>query len=87
MMGRSRAKSLVAALTAVVFGLVLVAKNEVTREEVASMMAGGEDMETLSAELAEFERTDAEQARRGSDTPEPPEGRDPAGNTQEEERS
>ena len=63
------------------------AKNEVTREEVASMMAGGEDMETLSAELAEFERTDAEQARRGSDTPEPPEGRDPAGNTQEEERS
>ena len=39
------------------------AKSEVTREEVASMMAGGEDMETLSAELAEFERTDAEQAR------------------------
>ena len=57
------------------------AKNEVTREEVASMMAGGEDMETLSAELAEFERTDAEEARRGSDTLEPPEGRDPAGET------
>jgi len=63
------------------------AKSEVTREEVASMMAGGEDMETLSAELAEFERSDAEQARRGDATPEPPEGRDPAGETQEEERS
>ncbi len=63
------------------------AKNEVTREEVASMMAGGEDMETLSAELAEFERTDAEQARRGNNTPEPPNGRDPAGEAQGEERS
>jgi simple sugar transport system ATP-binding protein len=63
------------------------AKNEVTREEVASMMAGGEDMETLSAELAEFERTDAEEARRGSDTPAPPNSQNRAGNTQEEERS
>ena len=62
-------------------------KDEVTREEVASMMAGGEDMETLSAELAEFERTDAEEAGSASGTPEPPEGRDPVGNTQEEERS
>ena len=62
------------------------AKNEVTREEVASMMAGGEDMETLSAELAEFERTDAEQARRDDDTPESPDGGQ-AGKTQEEERS
>ena len=62
-------------------------KDEVTREEVASMMAGGEDMETLSAELAEFERTDAEEAGSAAGTPEPPEGRDPAGNTQEEERS
>ena len=61
------------------------AKNEVTREEVASMMAGGEDMETLSAELAEFERSDAEQASRDDDTPEPSNG--PAGETQEEERS
>ena len=63
------------------------AKSEVTREEVASMMAGGEDMETLSAELAEFERTDAEEARRGDGPTEPPEGQGPAGNTQEEERS
>jgi len=62
------------------------AKNEVTREEVASMMAGGEDMETLSAELAEFERSDAEQARRDDDSPEPPEGHDPSGETQEEEK-
>lgn len=59
-------------------------KDEVTREEVASMMAGGEDMETLSAELAEFERTDAEQARRGDGTPEPP--RAGTGEAQEEER-
>ncbi len=63
------------------------AKSEVTREEVASMMAGGEDMETLSAELAEFERSDAEQARREGETLEPTEGRGPTGETQEEERS
>jgi simple sugar transport system ATP-binding protein len=63
------------------------AKDEVTREEVASMMAGGEDMETLSAELAEFERTDAEEARRGDETPGPSSGRDPAGEKQGEERS
>ena len=37
-------------------------KSDVTREEVASMMAGGEDMENLSSELAEFERTDREEA-------------------------
>jgi simple sugar transport system ATP-binding protein len=60
------------------------ARNEVTREEVASMMAGGEDMETLSAELAEFERTDAEQASRGDGTSEATEGRDPTGKAQEE---
>jgi simple sugar transport system ATP-binding protein len=63
------------------------ARNEVTREEVASMMAGGEDMETLSAELAEFERADAEQARRGGETPGPSGGHDPAGEKQGEERS
>ena len=39
-------------------------KNEVAHEEVAWMMAGGEDMEDLSAELAEFEWVDAEKARR-----------------------
>ena len=54
------------------------------REEVASMMAGGEDMETLSAELAEFERTDAEQARSDSGAPEPSNGQNPAGETKEE---
>ena len=63
------------------------ARNEVTREEVASMMAGGEDMETLSAELAEFERADAEQVRRGGETPGPSGGHDPAGEKQGEERS
>ena len=42
-------------------------KSEVTREEVASMMAGGEDMENLSAELAEFERTDREEEARAAD--------------------
>ena len=45
-------------------------KNEVSREEVASMMAGGEEMENLSFELAEFEREDAEQAKRAGRTPE-----------------
>ena len=39
-------------------------KDNVTREEVASMMAGGEDMENLSAELEEFERSDREEAER-----------------------
>ncbi|MDP8953238.1 MAG: ATP-binding cassette domain-containing protein [Actinomycetota bacterium] len=38
-------------------------KSDVTREEVASMMAGGEDMENLSSELAEFERTDREETK------------------------
>src|SRR5947209_10627614 len=34
------------------------AKSEITREELTSMMAGGEELETLSHELAEFARTD-----------------------------
>ena len=51
-------------------------KSEVTREEVASMMAGGAEMDTLSAELDEFERTDAVQAKREGRTPEPPVGHD-----------
>src|SRR5436190_8742055 len=33
-------------------------KSDVTREEVVSMMAGGEELEELSHELAEFARTD-----------------------------
>ena len=35
------------------------AKSEISREEITSMMAGGEELETLSHELAEFARTDA----------------------------
>jgi simple sugar transport system ATP-binding protein len=35
-------------------------KAEVSREEVVEMMAGGEELETLSHELAEFARTDAQ---------------------------
>ncbi len=35
------------------------AKSEISREEITSMMAGGEELETLSYELAEFARTDA----------------------------
>ena len=35
------------------------AKSEITREELTSMMAGGEELESLSHELAEFARTDA----------------------------
>jgi simple sugar transport system ATP-binding protein len=34
------------------------AKSEVRREEVVSMMAGGEELEELGHELAEFARTD-----------------------------
>ncbi len=37
-------------------------KDEVTREEVLSMMAGGQEMDQLSAELEEFARTDADRA-------------------------
>src|SRR5260370_41593549 len=35
-------------------------KSDVSREEVVSMMAGGEELEELSHELAEFARTDQE---------------------------
>jgi simple sugar transport system ATP-binding protein len=35
-------------------------KSEVSREEVVTMMAGGEEMDQLSAELEEFERSDRE---------------------------
>ena len=35
-------------------------KSEVTREEVLSMMAGGQEMDQLSAELEEFAHSDAE---------------------------
>ena len=35
------------------------AKSEISREELTSMMAGGEELESLSHELAEFARTDA----------------------------
>ena len=35
------------------------AKSEISREEITSMMAGGEELETLSFELAEFARSDA----------------------------
>ncbi|WP_409525383.1 ATP-binding cassette domain-containing protein [Nitrincola sp. MINF-07-Sa-05] len=37
-------------------------KSEVTREQVLEMMAGGEEMEKLEAELAEFTRIDSTQA-------------------------
>jgi simple sugar transport system ATP-binding protein len=35
-------------------------KAEVSREEIVEMMAGGEELETLSHELAEFARTDSQ---------------------------
>jgi len=38
------------------------AKSEISREELTSMMAGGEELETLSHELAEFARTDEKAA-------------------------
>jgi simple sugar transport system ATP-binding protein len=34
-------------------------KEEVTREEVLNMMAGGKELDELSAELEEFSRADA----------------------------
>jgi simple sugar transport system ATP-binding protein len=34
-------------------------KDEVSREEVLNMMAGGKELDELSAELEEFARTDA----------------------------
>jgi simple sugar transport system ATP-binding protein len=34
-------------------------KDEVSREEVLNMMAGGKELDELSAELEEFSRTDA----------------------------
>jgi simple sugar transport system ATP-binding protein len=42
-------------------------KSEVRREEVVTMMAGGEEMDTLTAELEEFERSDREAAQRSGD--------------------
>lgn len=36
------------------------AKSEISREEITAMMAGGEELESLSHELAEFARTDAQ---------------------------
>jgi simple sugar transport system ATP-binding protein len=41
-------------------------KGEVSREEVVTMMAGGEEMDKLTAELEEFERSDAEAAEGAS---------------------
>jgi simple sugar transport system ATP-binding protein len=42
-------------------------KSEVSREGVVTMMAGGEEMDTLTAELEEFERSDREAAQRSGD--------------------
>ncbi len=39
-------------------------KDEITREELLNMMAGGRELEELSAELEEFARADAARARR-----------------------
>lgn len=45
-------------------------KSDITREEVLNMMAGGAELESLDAELAEFQRCDTEQkASRGSAAP------------------
>jgi len=37
-------------------------KSEISREEVLNMMAGGAELESLDAELAEFQRNDSEKA-------------------------
>jgi hypothetical protein len=41
-------------------------KEEVTREEVLNMMAGGKELDELSAELEEFSRIDAASGRAGA---------------------
>ncbi|NIC07771.1 ATP-binding cassette domain-containing protein [Billgrantia bachuensis] len=44
-------------------------KEAISREEVLNMMAGGAEMESLDAELAEFQRSDQEgKAKRGGNT-------------------
>lgn len=43
------------------------AKDEVSREEVLHMMAGGEDLEALTHELEEFKRADREAAARDAE--------------------
>ncbi|WP_104204860.1 ATP-binding cassette domain-containing protein [Billgrantia saliphila] len=44
-------------------------KDEISREEVLNMMAGGAEMESLDAELAEFQRSDQEsKARQNGNT-------------------
>ncbi len=42
------------------------ARDEVTREDVLAMMAGGEELEALSHELAEFARSDEERTKGGA---------------------
>lgn len=46
-------------------------KEDVTREEVLNMMAGGAELESLDAELAEFQRSDQERKRATSSAGEP----------------
>jgi simple sugar transport system ATP-binding protein len=50
-------------------------KSEVSREDVAAMMAGGEDMESLSSELEEFERSGDPESIGSRDEPQPEERR------------
>ena len=56
------------------------AKSEVSREDVLTMMAGGQELAELEAELAEFQRSDGAKAQ-GSVPPSGnrPEGRAPTG--------
>jgi simple sugar transport system ATP-binding protein len=42
------------------------AKGEIAREELLNMMAGGKELEQLSAELDEFARADEARARAGA---------------------
>ena len=45
------------------------AKDDISREELLSMMAGGRELEELGAELAEFARADAARSAAGRDSP------------------
>ncbi len=48
------------------------AKSDVSREEIVSMMAGGEELQELTHELAEFQRVDRQAGQPGGAPAQPP---------------
>ena len=62
-------------------------KDEVTREEVLNMMAGGKELDELSAELEEFARADTGRRLAARSRQPPPSMRWPRGSTRHPTRS